>query len=469
MKSISLSQVRQIVGGRPLDSIPPVSPPITSISTDTRSLEPGALFVAIKGDSMDGHNFLAAAAGGGAVAAIVQTPPATLLPNVHMIQVADTRIALGQLAAFIRKQILAKVISVSGSNGKTTTKNLISAVLSTKLRGSISPKSFNNEIGVPLAIFPADPLQDYLVLELGTNHHGEIRRLTNIALPDVAVITNCSPEHLEGLGDLMGVRREEASIIEGLNPRGAIIVNGDDPDLLAAVAGHRGQRITFGFEPTNDLFASDVRCDRTGVRFRLNNGRSEVYLPLLGRHNAANALAAIAVGKKLGLSDDLIIAGLAHATGPEWRMQLKEADGLTVINDAYNANPASMRAALSTLSSIPAAGRRIAVLGDMRELGEATERFHREIGEFAGGCKLDLLVCVGEQSALIAKSAVAAGLDPQCIRRHTTAKAAMRSVPGSLVAGDVVLLKASRAIGLERLVEAIMQRRTSVGRKKIAS
>ena len=184
----------------------------------------------------------------------------------------------------------SKVIAVAGSNGKTSTKHLIDAALSGKLRGSISPKSYNNDIGVPLAILPADPTQDYLVLEMGTNHPGEIKILSDMALPDIAVITNCGAEHLEFLGSLAGVCRENADIVSGLNPKGVLIVNGDDPGLLKAVDGTRAMRITFGFSESNDLFATNIECDDKGVHFNLNKSKRRIFVPMLGRHNACNAL-----------------------------------------------------------------------------------------------------------------------------------------------------------------------------------
>ena len=232
MKPLTIRQIRQAVGGKALSPIPADAPPVQAVCTDTRRMDSGSLFIAIRGDHHNAHDFLPQAAGGGAVAALVEAPPQQTLANVLLIQVPDTRAAMGKLATYVRKQMRSKVIAVAGSNGKTSTKHLIDAALCAKLRGSISPKSYNNDIGVPLTIFPADPMQDYLVLEMGTNHHGEIRRLTEMALPDIAVITNCGADHLEFLGDLMGVRRENASIIQGLSPRGLLVVNGDDPDLI---------------------------------------------------------------------------------------------------------------------------------------------------------------------------------------------------------------------------------------------
>ncbi len=454
MKPISLQQIRLVVGGKALSAIPAVGPEITAVSTDTRRMEPGSLFVAIKGETYDGHDFLPAAAAGGAIAALVEEQPSVKLPNVHLIQVADTRKAMGKLARYVRQQMTAKVICVGGSNGKTGTKNLIDSILCRRLRGSISPKSFNNDIGVPLAIFPADPNQDYLVLETGTNHHGELRVLSEMALPDIAVITNCSAEHLEGLGDLMGVRQEEASIIEGLNPKGLLVVNGDDGELLERVSSYGGNRVTFGYGVTNDLYATEISCDYSGVDFLLN-GRRKVYVPLLGRHTACNALAAIAVARRLGLSEDEIVENLSQAHGADMRLQLVRMRGLTVLNDAYNANPASMQAAIDTLCSLEACGRRIAILGDMRELGESTDRLHREVGEYAAARGLDVLICVGEKAALIGESAKQAGMVGDRVVHYADVGSAIGAIPSGLSSGDVVLLKASRAMRLEAIAQAI--------------
>jgi UDP-N-acetylmuramoyl-tripeptide--D-alanyl-D-alanine ligase len=469
MKPLTVQQIKQAVNGRALTPLPKHAPTISAVCTDTRRMQPGSLFIALRGESFNAHEFLPDAAAGGAVAALVEQEPPQKLPNVHLISVDDTRKALGKLATFVRKQMRSKVIAVAGSNGKTSTKFLIDAALSGKLRGSMSPKSFNNDVGVPLTIFPADPLQDYIVLEMGTNHHGEIKVLTDMALPDIAVITNCGAEHLEGLDDLMGVRRENASIVSGLNPRGLLVVNGDDPELVNAVSGYKGKRITFGFQPTNDLFANNIRCDQNGTRFFLNNSRREVYVPMLGKHSAANALAAIAVARRMGVLEDAIIESLADARGPEMRLQLQQAGAVTLLNDAYNANPNSMRAALETVAGLVARGRRIAVLGDMRELGKSSERYHREIGQFAAECKLDLLVCVGTQAKLIADSAARAGMPADAIHRYADARAASNGVSEWLRRGDLVLLKASRTMHLEMVAQAIAENRTARGVRKAAS
>jgi UDP-N-acetylmuramoyl-tripeptide--D-alanyl-D-alanine ligase len=469
MKPLTLQQIRQATGGRALTRLAAHGPFVSAVCTDTRRMEPGSLFIAIKGDNFDAHTFLSQAAAGGAIAALVQDVPEKTLPNVHLIHVPDTRIAMGKLATFVRKQMRSKVIAVAGSNGKTSTKYLIDAALRGNLKGSISPKSFNNDIGVPLTIFPADPMQDYLVLEMGTNHPGEISRLAEMALPDIAVITNCGPEHLEFLGDLMGVRRENASIVLGLNPKGVLIVNGDDPELLEAVRNYEGKIVTFGFKETNDVFATEVECDETGVRFRLNNGRQRVFVPMLGRHTAANALAAIAVARRMGLMEEQIIESLAEAHGPEMRLQLNKVRGITLINDAYNANPASMKAALETVKGLNGSGRTVAVLGDMKELGASADRFHREVGTFVAECGFDALYCVGTQAALIAEAAIQTGMNESCVTRFDDAHAAAKTLAKAFQDGDTVLLKASRGIGLEVVAQAITEGRTGGFFRKVAS
>jgi UDP-N-acetylmuramoyl-tripeptide--D-alanyl-D-alanine ligase len=451
MKPIALGEIRRIVGASADGGGEPL---IAAICTDTRGMQSDSLFIALRGERFDGHDFLQAASTAGAIAAMVDGevfPPAAM----RIIRVADTRAAMGALARHVRKQHRGKVIAVAGSNGKTGTKYLIDSLLRADRRGLISPKSFNNDIGVPLSIFPADPMQDYLVLELGTNHPGEIRTLTNIALPDIAVITNCSAEHLEGLGDLDGVRRENASLIEGIAPGGLLIINGDDPALIEAAVSWRGRRVTFGFAPGNDLIASDVRCAADGIRFVIQPGNIETFVPLLGRHIAANALAAVAVAREMGLSHARIAKNLRGATGPEMRLQLQDVNGVRVLNDAYNANPASMKAAISTLASLDTGGRRIAIVGDMRELGKSSGEWHRSLGKWiAREHPPDLLACVGSEARAIAAEAICGGMPAARVRCYVDATAAA-AIAKRLKKGDLVLLKASRAIGLETVAKAI--------------
>jgi UDP-N-acetylmuramoyl-tripeptide--D-alanyl-D-alanine ligase len=475
MIPLTLTQVRDAVGGKALFNPRMESATqVRSVSTDTRMLEPGCVFFALHGDTFDGHNFLQAAAAGGAVAAVVDREPDGSLPNLRFILVDDTRKALGRLASYVRRQMgVCKVIGVVGSNGKTSTKHLISAALSAKLRGSISPKSFNNDIGVPLTIFPADPNQDYLVLEMGTNHPGEIRNLTNMAKPDVGVITNCSAEHLEFLGDVMGVRRENSSLIEGIRPGGLLVVNGDDGDLLDAVRGFQGKTVTFGFLPSNDLFATDIELHADGTSFRLNNRSTRVWVPMLGKHSAANALAAIAVARRFGVDEAEAIAALAVSSKPEMRLQRYEVGRTSIINDAYNANPASMKAALETLVALEppgkSRGRRIAVLGDMREMGVSSDRLHRELGQqlASHANDIDHAVCIGTQSQLTYDSALQHGYPKRHLHHFPDAPAAIPHVQDLVRSGDLVLIKASRGIKLERVAEALSSKRVDAPKMKI--
>jgi UDP-N-acetylmuramoyl-tripeptide--D-alanyl-D-alanine ligase len=455
MKPLRIQEVRQAVSGKLLSVLPDDAPPVTAVCTDTRHMAASSLFVALRGERYDANEFLPQAAAGGAVAAIVERAPAAPIPGLHLIVVPDARAAMGKLAAHVRKGLKGRVIAVAGSNGKTSTKHLIDAALRDKLKGSISPKSYNNDVGVPLTIFPANPLDDYLVIEMGTNHPGELEPLSRMARPDVAVITNCGAEHLEGLGDLAGVRRENATVTAGMDPKGLLVVNGDDPELLAAVKDYPGQRVTFGFKPTNDLFATDVRCEEAGVRFRLNGSRREVFVPLLGRHTAANALAAIAVGRKLRVAEEQIFESLARAEGADMRLQLRKANGLSILNDAYNANPNSMRAAIETAAALPHAGRRVAVLGDMRELGATSEQYHREVGDAAGRAGFALLACVGTDARWLADAAEAAGMPPDAVLRFADSAAAADRLPALVRPGDLVLIKASRGIRLELVANAL--------------
>jgi UDP-N-acetylmuramoyl-tripeptide--D-alanyl-D-alanine ligase len=455
MNPMTLHAVRDAVLGE-LSVSKSDNPLLHRVCTNSRDMEPDSLFIALKGDNFDGHRFLAEASAGGAVAALVDMHPNPPIPGLITVQVDYTRLAMGRLAAACRRQLGGKVIAVAGSNGKTSTKHLIDAALHGHLNGTFSPKSFNNDIGVPLAIFPADPQQDYLVLEIGTNHHGEIRVLSEMATPDIAVITNCGADHLEFLGSLDGVRRENATIIAGLNPAGALIVNGDDPDLLSAVKSYPGRQITFGFSRTNDLFATDIHCTATGTRFRMNDYGPQVFVPMLGRHSASNALAAIAVAREMGVPEATMLATLSTATGPDMRLQWQAVGAMRLLNDAYNANPDSMRAAIETAASIPCESRRIAILGDMKELGATGEKYHREIGRaVATSGAFALLFCVGSHADWIAEGARANGLAGEAIHIFPDTAAASASVPQLLRPDDMVLLKASRGMHLETIVSAI--------------
>lgn len=454
MKPISIETLAQVTGGR-LTSGQTESRLVESVNTDSRKSAANSLFVAIAGENFDGHSFVPQSRASGAVAALVEKDISAAPNDLTLIRVESTRIAMGKIARHVRNQFKGRVIAVAGSNGKTSTKHLIHSVLSSKLNGSMSPKSFNNDIGVPLAIFDADPSHDFLVLEMGTNHPGEIRTLTHIGAPDIAVITNTGEEHLEFLGDLNGVRSENASIAEGLAKDGLMIVNGDDTALPPAVRRFGVNCHTFGFGSACDLFALNIELANDSVRFNTNDSTTRFFVPQLGRHTAANALAAIAVGRRIGMNDDEIARGLASASKAEMRLEFHRVGVVNVLNDAYNANPASMRAALQTFAELPARGRRVAILGDMRELGETGERYHHEIGEAVAKAKVDVLICVGALSRFVAESAEKRGISATRIHRFDDSKSASQSIENLILSGDTVLLKASRGVKLELVAKEL--------------
>jgi UDP-N-acetylmuramoyl-tripeptide--D-alanyl-D-alanine ligase len=451
MCPITLDQLAAAVGAALASG-----PTIHAVCTDTRDLKPGSLFVPLRGDSFDAHDFLPQAAAGGCVAALVDrdVPP---VPGLTLLRVDDARRAMGRLATFVRRRFKGAVIAVAGSNGKTGTKHLIHAALSSTLRGTMSPKSFNNDVGVPVTLFAAGEDDDFVVLEVGTNHPGELANLSQIAEPDVAVITNVGAEHLEFFQDIHGVRREEASVIAGLRPDGLCVVNGDDPDLLPLVTGHAGPLITFGWDELNHVRPTHVVCTSHGTTFDwyddLAGSLGPFFVPQLGRHTALNAMAAVLVGNHMGVGLDKVREGLAGEHGPDMRLRLDPAGPVTILNDAYNANPSSMAAALETVRDLTTPGRKIAVLGDMLEMGDAAAAGHADVGTLAAASHLDALVCVGPLSAGLAAAATAAGLS-NVSHVPTTADAAT-AVPPMLRPGDLVLLKASRGMRLERVATAI--------------
>lgn len=457
------------------------------VCTDSRSLLAGQVFLALAGERFDGHSYAAEVASAGAAAIIVQRElPDVASLGVPVIKVESTRKALLRLGAAYRRTLKeTKVIAVCGSNGKSTTVRLIEQVLGSKLRGSASKKSHNNDIGVPLTILAAKPSDQFLICEVGTNHPGEIAQLGSIVEPDIAVITSIGREHLEFFGDLRGVAREEAGILPCIRPGGLAVLTADAPELTDYLKQAPGL-ITFGFSKEAMLRITAFRHELgpSGAPFAhfVCNDRLELTLPLVGRHNASNALAAIAVGRRLGLEDVAIAEALSTARGPEMRWQSETMTlghgKATIINDAYNANPDSLEAAISTFSDLyaQAAGpwglrRRIVVLADMLELGERSDEAHRSAGQLlaASGC-VDVLVTIGPKAALAAQivgQAWGVGVPglasrgdramdvqadhPRLIQHAEPSDDATKAVARLVQPGDVVLLKGSRGMRLERI------------------
>lgn len=434
---------------------------VAGVSTDSRADANGKAFIALKGEIHDAHDFVQDAARSGSPLLIVERDRPALgewPANVAILRVQSTGNALLKLANGYRRSLDAtRVIAVGGSNGKTTTVRLIDQILSTAKRGSASAKSFNNAVGVPLTILKAKPSDQYLICEAGTNSAGELAVLSEAIEPDIGVITSIGREHLEGFGDLTGVLNEEASLFKSVRPGGLAVLCADAPGLIDAVrsfaGGALGGVITFGFSSGADLRIEDMTSTFEGVRFTLQD-RSNWFVPLLGRHNASNATAAIAVARRLGLDNDTIRIALERAKGPEMRMERREIRGVRFVNDAYNANPESMLAAVDVLDSISRElkpTRRVVVLGDMLELGDATEDSHREVAEAFAKSSPDLAIVVGPRfSAHI--SNFRSGT--QVINLPDLTQGRDGEAAGLLKEGDLVLLKGSRGIGLERVVKA---------------
>ena len=417
------------------------------VSTDSRSVEPGNLFVALVGERFDGHEYLAQAAGRGAAAAAVCREVPAELP---LVRVADTRRALGRLAAFWRRRFEIPLVAVTGSNGKTTVKEMTAAILGAGREVLATRGNLNNDIGVPLTLFRLDERHRAAVIEMGANHPGEIAWLTTIAAPTVAVITNAGPAHLEGFGSLEGVAEAKGEIYSGLRPGGTAVVNADDAfaDLWRSLAAPRDV-LTFGLDRPADLSA-DWRPAGGGSRLSLRTpwGYAELELPLPGRHNVINALAASAAALAAGASLDEVVQGLGGMRAVSGRLQfLAGIAGARIIDDTYNANPASLGAALEVLAATP--GEHWLVLGDMGELGPGAAELHAEAGRQAAASGVSRLFTLGEL----------AGEAARAFDGHARAYQDREALLGDLreaMHGDlVILVKGSRRMRMEQVVEAL--------------
>lgn len=429
-----------------------------AVCTDSRALVPGCLFVALKGAQFDGHAFLDAAAAAGAAGLVVETGRGGALQasGVAVYEVRDTLVALGAIARFHRLRFRLPLGAVTGSNGKTTTKELVGAILQTRGPALMTQGNLNNEIGVPLTLFGLEPRHVAAILELGMNHAGEIARLTGIAEPDAGLITVVQPAHLEGLGTLEGVARAKAELFRGLRPEATAVVNVDDPRIVDQARSLRSNRLTFGRAAGAEVrLVRDEQQGLEGQRLTVGvRGREyPVWLRLIGAHNALNATGAFALATALGYRPEECVQGLEAARAHARRLQVsKTAAGVTVIDDCYNANPASMAAALETLAGLAAGGRAVAVLGDMLELGAGEAAAHLELGRAAAG-KAALVAFFGPRTGQAqAEAAKALGGGA---RHFDEVAPLVEWLTAELRAGDVVLVKGSRGMRLERVVEAL--------------
>lgn len=452
----TLDNFRDVTAGRYLKRALDAThePELRGVSTDTRTIEKSQVFIALCGERFDAHDHLDKAAAAGAALLVVDDEAkaaAAETGNVAVLLVDDTLRAMTRLATAYRKSLNATVIAVTGSVGKTSTKQMIHAVLSAAMRGHAAERSHNNEIGVPLTLLNVEPKDRYVVVEIGTNAPGEIGALAKIVEPDLAVITAVGSAHLERLGSIEGVAEEKAALLRHLRDGGTAIINGDT-ELLAPYLKITPNVVRFGRSADCELQLTGYDQNADGAHFAVN-GKDRYDLPLLGEHNAVNALAAIAVGQVMRMSGGQIAEGLAQTEGADMRLSAGRVGPITVINDAYNANPDSVEAAVAVLAGYPCAGRRVAVLGDMLELGEQSVSLHERVVSRVSG-KVDLLVLVGPAMGAARSACVGAELHTV----ETWDDAAAERVTGLIEAGDVVLLKASRGVGLEKAAESLAKR-----------
>lgn len=468
MTSFELREVLDATGAQLLRGDKQTS--VTGVSTDTRSLTRGQLFLALSGPNFDGNRYAAAAAEREAAALLLrgageaQPDAAEFLRALGVadmdVPVAvhpDPRRALGDLAAWHRSRLTAPVVGVTGSCGKTTTKNMLRTLLSEVLRTVASPSSFNNDVGVPHTLLLADEETEALIVELGTNALGEIAGLCRIARPTGGIITNIGASHLEGLGSLEGVAREKGDLAVALPREGFLVLNADCRFAAQLASGTAARVITFSVEGDGELNATQPVFHGGGTTFLLDG--VEITSPLLGTHNVQNLLAALAACRGLGIELESVLPAVARLSGGRQRLERVELEGIVLYDDSYNSNPESARAAVRLLAGLHGHARRVLVLGDMLELGPFAAELHHALGAETAAGGVDQLVLVGELVQATAAGAIEAGLDEGRLSHFHDAEAAARAVPGLLQDGDVVLVKGSRATHLERVVAAISEAR----------
>jgi UDP-N-acetylmuramoyl-tripeptide--D-alanyl-D-alanine ligase len=493
-------EVLSATGGRLMRGDP--SRVVSGISIDSRTIQAGDLFIAIKGERFDGHRFIYEALGRGASGVLVNvsshripqtTDEEALLRDKILIGVTDTVAALQGLSRLYRGRWALPIVAVTGSNGKTTTKEMTAGILAERYVTLKNEGNLNNQIGVPLTLFRLTSVHQAAVLEMGISRTGELRRLCEIALPRVGLITNIGPAHLETLGSLDAVAAAKAELIEGLSPSdGVAILNRDDPYYPFLRSRAPGRAVTFGMDPDADVHIEDINESDSRVRMSLDcrlsvfgiaqpqekrrpasrrgaamdrpsspdhRSKVQIDLPAIGRHNALNAAAAAAAGWVLGCELEEIRRGLEGFRPVAMRSELIAWEGRTILNDAYNANPASMLAALETLNHFQTQGRRIAVLGDMLELGADAAEAHRRIGRVVAASGTDFLITVGMHAAETAEGARASGMNRDqaaVCREPSEAAPILKRVSKS---GDVILIKGSRGMRMERILEHLSIKR----------
>jgi len=436
---------------------------IDKISTDSRTLKHGELFVALRGENFDGHKFVEAAVKTGAVGAIVDLGWKGKVPdNFTVICVEDTLQAYQTVAANYRKSLPLRVLAITGSNGKTSTKDFAAAVLGRRFRVTKTQGNFNNHVGLPRTMLEATSQDEVAVWEIGMNHPGEVAALAKIAAPDAALITNIGIAHIEFMGSREAIAAEKGALAEAIGPQGSIILNADDP-FSKNIAARTHAKVIFAGTTAGTIRAGEITQSAHGSDFTILEGahRCRAQLPVPGLHMVQNAMLAVAAGRLFGLSLEEAAAGLVAAPLAKARLQIRQIGGVQFIDDSYNANPDSMKAALRTLVELDADGKRIAVLGEMRELGKESARGHREVGETAAELGVDQLIAIGDMGAAIAEAAQEAGLEKTAAVGSISEAAEM--LTEITAPGDLVLIKGSRTARTERVLEEFAKRQPTEG------
>ena len=463
LKTLSAGEISSAVGGK-LYTFGSGGGDVTNVTYDSREVASGTLFCAIKGEKVDGHDFIKNSVEKGASVVLASKLPegAESFGDYSVIIVDDTVKALGELAGYYRSFSRAKAVGVTGSVGKTTTKDYIASVLSASFKTQKTEGNHNNEIGFPMTLFSLEPDCEAIVLEMGMSSRGEISFLTRLAKPVASVITNIGTSHIANLGSRENICLAKLEIAEGMDENGKLFMNGDEPLLTEYRGELTPEKVFFGIYNKNASYkAVNIRSEDNGMVFDvLYNGHVSVNvgIPTLGRHNVYNALAAFAVGKVFGMNDDDIKAGLSSFVGTKMRQKIYKLGDITVIEDCYNAAPESMRAAIEVLASKARSqgGSPCALLGDMLELGDSSRLLHDQLGQFAAQMKIEKLYCFGEMAETVAEAAIKKGVRVEnvyvCTDINDPAYMA-KMIASSIGKNDVLLVKASRGIAAERVIE----------------
>jgi UDP-N-acetylmuramoyl-tripeptide--D-alanyl-D-alanine ligase len=461
MNPTTLHQVAEFAGAELVSGEGTIS--VEKISTDSRTVKPSELFIALRGENFDGHQFVEAAASAGAAGALVDMIwKGRARTGFVVLRAQDTLAAYQQLAANYRKSLKLKVLAITGSNGKTSTKDFAAAVLGRRFNVTKTEGNFNNHVGLPRTMLEATSQDEVAVWEIGMNHPGEIGVLAKIAAPDAALITNIGVAHLEFMGSREAIAEEKGAVVDVIGPQGSVILNADDP-FSARIAARTRARVILAGIIGGSVKAAEITQSANGSDFTIQEGahRCRAQLPVPGLHMVQNALLAVAAGRVFGLSLEECASGLAAAPLTKARLQIKKIRGVDFIDDSYNANPDSMKAALRTLVELDTDGKRIAVLGEMGELGPESDRGHREVGEEAATLGIDQLIAIGQMGEIMAKAAGKAGLEKTSAVGSTSEAAELL---GEIAQpGDLVLIKGSRLARTEQVIEAFKLRHSSFG------